>query len=239
MLGCNFPTDKMSYFKTDYCTSVGVTIHVECQGFLKERLENPDLKLTSTVCLFEANGAWNCNQHVETNKPIEFLSGKRSKLGNFTPATWKLHWQSKQTSWSWNCLDFFPIIMAEQNGSLQNKDTFLHKKRSCCTSIVGASKSISDFILKLKKSAERSKFMQTLDMHMQIYSLVGIYIYKYIQYMAYRPVSCSIFPTKKVSPPLGLPVSPYAVFGRGRPKQGLRQRTTRGRAAFGVESVYA
>lgn len=177
MLGCNFPTDKMSYFKTDYCTSVGMTIHVECQGFLKERLENPDLKLTSTVCLFEANGAWNCNQHVETNKPIEFLSGKRSKLGNFTPATWKLHWQSKQTSWSWNCLDFFPIIMAEQNGSLQNKDTFLHKKRSCCTSIVGASKSISDFILKLKKSAERSKFMQTLDMHMQIYSLVGIYIY--------------------------------------------------------------
>ena len=65
--------------------------------------------------------------------------------------------------------------MAEQNGSLQNKDTFLHKKvllhfHDC------ASKSISDFILKLKKSAERSKFMQILDMHMQIYSRY-IYIY--------------------------------------------------------------
>lgn len=59
-------------------------------------VENHALKLTLAFTTFPSHEAyqqyasWKLVEHVETNKQIKFLSGKRSKLGNFT-ATWKLH----------------------------------------------------------------------------------------------------------------------------------------------------
>ncbi len=115
--------------------------------------------------------------------------------------------------------------MEGQNGSLQNEDIF-QKKRSYCTSMIVQGRVFSDFILKLKKSAERSDLGIDMHMHVQIrYIAIHHISIKISRSSPYKiPIdsqkTCSIFLAKKtVSPPLGLPETLRRMRTRALPTQ--------------------